>query len=106
MSEAESGRLRARLRDGTITVKVLMRHPMETGNRKDPASGELLPRHFIRDVVCEHNGTPVLALDWGWGIAANPYLAFMIEGGSPGDTVSLVWSDNKGESGRIEGVVA
>lgn len=105
MAEDDSGRMRARLRDGIVTVKVLMRHPMETGSRKDPASGQVVPRHFIRELTCEHNGTPVLTLDWGWGIAANPYLAFQIQGGSAGDKVTVTWSDNQGQTGRIEGEV-
>lgn len=38
---AEATRIRAVARDGTINVKVLMAHPMETGQRKDP-SGKLI----------------------------------------------------------------
>jgi sulfur-oxidizing protein SoxZ len=106
MSDNDSGRIRARLRDGKIEVRVLLRHPMETGARKHPDTGALVPRHFIREVICEHNGTKVLSLDWGWGISTDPYLGFWVEGGSPGDRITVRWSDNQGESGRVEGVVS
>src|SRR5438105_3400071 len=32
---------------------------METGNRKDPA-GQSIPAHYIKELLCEHNGKPVL----------------------------------------------
>jgi hypothetical protein len=62
----DHGKIRARLDDGIIAVKVLIRHPMETGSRKHPSTDEIIPRHYIREVVCEHNGKPVLTMDWGW----------------------------------------
>ena len=105
MANEDAGRVRARLRDGSVTVKVLMKHPMETGSRKHPGTGELLPRHFIREVVCEHNGTPVLTLDWGWGVSANPYLSSDLRDGKVGDAIAIRWTDNKGESATIEGEV-
>ncbi|MCG6985390.1 MAG: thiosulfate oxidation carrier complex protein SoxZ [Thiocapsa sp.] len=102
MASEDTGRIRARLKDGLVNVKVLMRHPMETGSRKHPATGALLPRHFIREVVCEHNGSAVLTLDWGWGVAADPYLSFDILDGKAGDSITVRWEDNQGASGRLE----
>lgn len=101
----EQGKIRARLRDGNISVKVIMRHPMETGRRKHPATEAPIPRHFIHQVVCEHNGKPVMTLDWGWGISANPYLAFAILGGAPGDTVGVRWTDDRQQTGSLETTV-
>ena len=100
-----SGRLRARMDGTAIQVKMLLRHPMETGARKHPATGKLLPRHFIQELVCSHNGTPVLTLDWGWGVSANPYLSFDLRDGKVGDAIAIRWTDNKGESATIEGEV-
>jgi sulfur-oxidizing protein SoxZ len=98
----DKGRMRAKLKDGIITVRVLMRHPMETGSREDRDTGELVPRHFIQEVVCEHNGQPVLTLDWGWGVSANPYLSFDIKNGESGDTIAVRWTDDKGQSAVLE----
>ena len=106
MSDQDIGRIRARLKDGIATVKVLLRHPMETGARKHPVSGELVPRHFIREVVCEHNGTAVLTLDWGWGVAADPYLSFDLMDAKAGDSVVVRYVDNKGETGALTAQVS
>ena len=46
---------RAKLSDGVTTVKALIKHPMETGLRKDKKTGKMIPAHFIQEVVCEHN---------------------------------------------------
>ncbi len=97
-----SGKMRARLKDGAVLVKALLKHPMETGSRKHPVTGVLIPRHFIRELVCEHNGKPVLTFDWGWGVAAKPYLAFRLKEGKAGDLVAIRWVDNKGRAGRLE----
>lgn len=98
----DHGKIRARLRQGKVEVKVLIRHPMEMGNRTDAETGETVQRHFIQEVVCEHNGRPVMRLDWGWGISEDPYLAFTIRSGQPGDRVSVRWVDNLGEQAALE----
>ncbi len=103
---SDHGRIRAKAQDGGIAVRAIIRHPMETGSRKDPATEELIPRHFIQEVSCEHNGDTVLTLDWGWGVSANPYLAFHIQQGQAGDVVRIRWTDNKGETGSLEAKVA
>jgi sulfur-oxidizing protein SoxZ len=102
----EHGKMRARLRDGNISVKVVIRHPMETGSRTHPATEAPIPRNYIQQVVCEHNGKPVMTLDWGWGISANPYLAFEILGGAPGDTVAVRWTDDRQKTGSLETTIA
>lgn len=53
-------RIRARLSGDVTTVKALISHPMETGNRKNKKTGKLIPAHFIQEVTCKHNGSDVL----------------------------------------------
>ena len=95
-------KIRARMKDGVAEIKLLVKHPRETGNRKDPVMGIKIPRHFIREFRCEHNGTEVLSADWGWGVSRNPYLSFRLSGAKPGDAINATWVDNKGVSGSIE----
>ena len=102
----EYGRLRAKAKDGGISVRALIRHPMETGSRKDPATDTAIPRHYIQEVVCEHNGKSVLTMDWGWGISANPYIGFQIKNGAAGDTVTVRWTDDQGQTGSVEATVS
>ncbi len=99
-------KIRARMKGNAALVKVLIRHPMETGRRKDGVTGERVPRHFIRELRCEHNGEPVLTADWSWGVARNPYLSFRILEARPGDRVRIQWRDNRGEDDAIETLVS
>lgn len=99
-------KIRARMKDGMAEVKLLLQHPMETGNRTDPTTGLKVPRHFIRELVCELNGNSVLRADWSWGMARKPYLSFRIREARSGDRVSIRWSDDRGGDGAIEAVVS
>lgn len=92
----------AKLKDGRPVVKLLIRHPMETGNRKDKLSGRKIPRHFIREIHCRHNGKQVLSGFWSWGMAVNPYLAFRLTAGEKGDFIRVDWVDNQGITDSIE----
>lgn len=95
-------RIRARVQGGVAEVRTLIRHPMETGLRKDKKTGNAIPAHFIQQVQCEHNGKSVLTANWSGSISANPYLAFDIKGAQKGDKVKVSWRDNKGESDTNE----
>ena len=50
MAIRDFGRVRAPLNNGIVKVKALLRNPMETGSRKHPGTGEVLPRQFIQEV--------------------------------------------------------
>ncbi|MFV0681153.1 thiosulfate oxidation carrier complex protein SoxZ [Ottowia sp.] len=97
-------RIRAQLADGKTTVRVLMAHEMESGQRKDPA-GQLIPAWHIASVRASLNGKPVFACEWGPAVSRNPLLKFVIKGGQVGDKLSITWQDNKGESRTDEAVV-
>ena len=57
---SEPMKIRARMVDGSAHIIVLMIHPMETGQRKDPRSGQVFPAHFIQRVTATVNDKPVL----------------------------------------------
>ena len=96
-------KMRATLGDGGVTtVKILISHPMDTGLEKDKKTGNLIPAHFIQEVVCEHNGTNVMTAEWGAAISKNPYLSFRFKGAKAGDTIKLNWVDNQGNSDSDE----
>jgi sulfur-oxidizing protein SoxZ len=98
----DSIKIRAKLSGDVTTVKALISHPMETGQRKDKKTGKLIPAHFIQEVTCEHAGNTVLAAQWGPAISKNPYLSFKFKGASKGDTLTLRWVDNTGKSDSKE----
>jgi sulfur-oxidizing protein SoxZ len=90
-------KIRAQLEGDVTTVKALIKHPMETGARKDPKTGELIPAHFIQELNTEHNGNNVMTALWSGGISANPYISFKFTGANKGDKITINWVDNKGE---------
>jgi len=99
----ETIRLKASIDEqGMTEVKALIKHPMETGSRLDKATGEFIPAHFIKEVVCEHQGKVVMSAVWSAGISKDPYVAFKFKGGKVGDKVKLKWQDNRNESDSIE----
>lgn len=99
---ANSIKVRAKLKDDVTTVKALISHSMETGQRKDKKTGKVIPAHFIQQVTCEHGGNTVLDALWGPAVSKNPYLSFKFKGAKKGDTLKLSWSDNKGGSDSKE----
>ena len=102
---ADPMRIRAQAKDDKTTVRVLMSHEMETGQRKD-ANGALVPAHFITEVSAEHNGRQVLAAQFGTAVSKNPYLAFKFKGGAKGDKLAVSWVDNKGDKRTDEVQIA
>ena len=95
-------KVRAKSEGGVTTVKALVKHPMETGQRKDKKTGKLIPAHFIQEVTCEHNGNAVMTALWGPAVSKNPYLSFKFKGANAGDTLKISWVDNKGEKDSAE----
>ena len=101
---ADPMRIRAQAAGDKTTVRVLMSHEMETGQRKD-SSGKLIPAWFIQQVTAALNGKTVLTAEWGPSISKNPFLQFVVKGAKAGDKITLSWKDNKGESRTDEATV-
>lgn len=91
-------KIRANISGDETTVRCLMTHPMETGLRKDSKTGEIIPAHFITQVVCKTGDKQILTADWSGGVSTNPYLSFKFTGAAAGDSIEVTWTDNKGES--------
>ncbi len=98
-------RIRAQVAGDKATVRVLMSHEMETGQRKD-AAGKVIPAWYIQEVRALLNGKPVLTAEWGPSVSKNPFLQFNVKGAKVGDKVSVTWKDNKGETRTDEAVVS
>lgn len=97
-------KIRASAKDGVTEIKILMSHEMETGQRKD-ANGTVIPAWFINEVTAKLDGKTVMQAQWGPSISKNPYLAFKVKGGKPGDKVSVTWVDNRGDTRSDEAAV-
>jgi sulfur-oxidizing protein SoxZ len=102
---ADPMRIRAQAAGGNATIRVLMAHEMETGQRKD-AAGKIIPAWHISEVMATLNGKNVLTAEWGPAVAKNPFLQFTIKGAKAGDKVAVSWKDNRGETRTDEAVVS
>ncbi len=98
-------KIRAKTKDGVTTVKTLIKHPMETGTRKDKKTGKKIPAHNITEVVAEHNGNTVMTANWGTGISKNPYMSFKFKGAASGDKIKISWVDNMGKGDSLEAAI-
>lgn len=77
-----------------ITIKTLISHPMESGQRKDKA-GNVIPRQIINSFKCEFNGVTVFSCDMDPAISANPYMEFTAKVEESG-TFVFTWVDDDG----------
>ena len=68
-------RIRATEIDGIVDVKILMKHDMESGQRKD-ASGQLIPAWFINMLNVKAQGKDVFNAEIGPGVSKDPFLNF------------------------------
>jgi sulfur-oxidizing protein SoxZ len=98
-------RIRATAKDGIADVRVLMSHPMETGQRKD-AAGKVIPLHFIQTMTVKLNGRIVIEGQVSQAVSRNPVFSFRLRGGKAGDKVEISWLDNKGENNTADAVIA
>jgi sulfur-oxidizing protein SoxZ len=101
---ADPMRIRAQVAGDKTTVRVLMRHEMETGQRKD-AAGKTIPAWFIQEVTAALNGKTVLSAQWGPAISKDPFMQFNLKGAKAGDKVAITWQDNKGDKRTDEATV-
>ena len=102
---ADPMRIRAQAAGDKTTVRVLMSHEMETGQRKDSA-GKPIPAWFIQEVSAALNGKVVMTAEWGPSVAKNPFMQFNVKGAKAGDKVSITWVDNKGDKRTDEATVS
>lgn len=87
-----------------ITIKTLVSHKMESGQRKDK-EGNVIPRKIINKFSCEFNGASVFSCDIDPAVAANPYFEFKAKVEEAG-TFKFTWVDDDGQVIEAEKEVA
>ena len=101
---ADPMKIRAVLKGDTVDVRVLMNHPMETGQRKD-GGGNLIPLHFIQEITVRLNGKTVIESQISQAVSRNPVFSFRLKGAKAGDKLQISWLDNKGDRNSTEAVI-
>lgn len=80
-----------------VEIKSLIKHPMESGLRKDKATDALIPAHYIESVVVEYGGKQVLKATWTGAVSKDPFFSFFVKAEATGP-LKMTWKDNKGQS--------
>ncbi|MCV6609599.1 MAG: thiosulfate oxidation carrier complex protein SoxZ [Amphritea sp.] len=92
-------KVKAKAKKGATNVKMMAKHIMESGQRKDKKTGELIPAMFLQELTVQHAGKTVFAGNLGTAISKNPYIAFSFEGGAKGEELTINWVENTGKTG-------
>ena len=79
----------------TITIKTLISHKMESGQRKD-GDGNTIPRSIINRFVATFNGETVIDVAMEPAISTNPYFQFDAMVPEAGEFV-FTWYDDDGD---------
>jgi sulfur-oxidizing protein SoxZ len=96
--------VRAAETGGTVDVKILMKHDMESGQRKD-AAGKTVPAWFISTIKVTANGKDVFNGQFGPAVSKDPFLNFKYKG-AKGDKIAVTWTDSKGDKRTDEATVS
>jgi len=98
---AEQIKIRAQIQGEITDLRILLQHPMETGQRKDD-KGQTLPVHFIQTFSVSHNGKPMIDGQLNTSISKNPLFTFKARGIKVGDKLTINWQDNLGDKRQDE----
>lgn len=77
-----------------VTIKTLISHKMESGQRKD-SDGNTIPRSIINRFTCDFNGENVIDVKLEPAISTNPYFQFEAKVPEAGD-FKFTWYDDNG----------
>ena len=78
----------------TVTLKTLISHKMESGQRKDK-DGKVIPRSIINRFTCDFNGKSIIDVAMQPSISTNPYFEFKAVVPEAGD-FKFTWYDDDG----------
>ena len=92
-------------KSGGHVVMVLVKHPLDPGNRKDKKTGKKVPAHYVKTMVFTHNGGAVAQASLGPAVSKNPLTQILLTNSNSGDTVSVQWTANQGETGGAEAII-
>ena len=77
-----------------FTIKALISHKMESGQRKD-AEGNLIPRSIINRFTCDLGGVNVIDVAIDPAVSTNPYFEFDALMADSGE-IKFTWYDDDG----------
>jgi len=97
-------KIRAQIQGEIADIRILLQHPMETGQRKDDG-GLVIPMNFIQTFTVSLNGKLLIDGQLNTSISKNPLFTFKARGIKAGDKLAVAWTDNLGDRRQDEIVV-
>jgi len=96
---ADNVRPRVRVPDSAaagevVSIKTLISHPMESGQRRD-GDGNIIPRSIINRFVAAYNGETIVDVTMEPAISTNPYFEFDATVPEAGE-FKFTWYDDDG----------
>jgi len=80
-----------------VTIKTLLSHHMESGQRKDAETGEIIPQDIMNYFSASFNGEKFFEVEVNPAVSTNPYIEFTLKVLESG-TIEFLWkTDNDGD---------
>lgn len=91
-------RVKTKVSSGKTKVKMMAKHAMESGFRKDSKTGEFFPALYLQELQVVHASKEVFAVNLGPMVSRNPYFVFTFAGGAKGEELSFTWVESSGKT--------
>jgi len=100
-------KVKAKLKNGVISVKAMAKHEMSTYNQAEKKTGDRENANFITHITAtlKSSGETVLDMSTSQFLSKNPIFKFKFKGAEAGDIVLMNWIDRKGETGKGKGKI-
>ena len=95
---AKKMKIRAKSREGICNLRLIIKHPMEPGLRRDKKTGKKAPAHYIERVEIANNNELLTTAYWSGAVSKNPFLQLELKEVFPKDELKVTWFDNQGQT--------
>jgi sulfur-oxidizing protein SoxZ len=96
----KSMKVKAKLKNGVVKVKLMAKHGMVTYNQAEKRSGNRDDANFITHLSGTVNGETVIDISTSQFLSKNPIFKFEFKGDTfkKGDKLIMTWEDRKGKT--------
>jgi len=100
-------KVKAKLKNGVVKVKAMMKHDMTTFNMMEKKTGDRENANFITHITGTVNGETVIDMSTSQFLSKNPIFKFQFkaDGFKKGDKLVMTWVDRKGNTKTGKGKI-
>ena len=103
VNKSNNIRIVAREKSGVVNVKAIIKHPNESGFRKDE-SGKTIPANHLTGALAFVGGRKLMEMHLGPSISKNPLISFQFSG-KKGEKLKLSVEDNHNKKYSVDTIV-